>query len=89
MRIKEGFLIRKIIDDYIVVPTGDNIIDFAATISLNESGAFLWNKLSGGCSEEDLVTSLMQEYEGVEEETAKQDVSEFVALLEENNLLLV
>lgn len=87
MRIKEGFLIRKIIDDYIVVPTGDNIIDFAATISLNESGAFLWNTLLNDCSEEDLVASLMQEYEGVEEETAKEDVSDFVAMLRANNLL--
>lgn len=87
MRIKEGFLIRKIIDDYIVVPTGDNIIDFAATISLNESGAFLWNALLKDCSEEDLVASLMQEYEGVEEETAKEDVSDFVAMLRANNLL--
>ena len=88
MRIKEGFLVRKIIDDYIVVPMGDNIVDFAATISLNESGAFLWNKLQNDCSEEDLVASLMQEYEGVEEETAKQDVSDFVALLKANHLLI-
>ncbi len=87
MRIKEGFLVRKIIDDYIVVPTGDNIVDFAATISLNESGAFLWNGLSVDCTQEALVASLMQEYEGVDEETAKEDVSDFVALLKENNLL--
>lgn len=87
MRIKEGFLVRKIIDDYIVVPTGDNIVDFAATISLNESGAFLWNTLQNDCSEEDLIRALMQEYEGVDEETAKEDVLEFVALLKANNLL--
>ena len=87
MHIKEGFLVRKIIDDYIVVPTGDNIVDFAATISLNESGAFLWNTLQNDCSEEDLIRALMQEYEGVDEETAKEDVLEFVALLKANNLL--
>ena len=87
MYIREGFLVRKIIDDYIVVPTGDNIVDFAATISLNESGAFLWNKLQSDCSEANLVEALLQEYEGLDEETAKHDVADFVALLQEHKLL--
>ncbi len=88
MRIKEGFIIRKIIDDYIVVPTGDNIVDFASAVSLNESGAFLWESLSKETDETALVQSLMQEFEGVDEETAKADVSEFISMLRENGFLV-
>lgn len=87
MQIKEGFIVKKIIDDYIVVPTGDNIVDFAVAVSLNESGAFLWEKLQSSTHEQALTEALMQEYEGLDEETAKADVAEFLAMLTENGFL--
>lgn len=87
MRIKEGFIVRKIIDDYIVVPTGDNIVDFAVAVSMNESGAFLWDILKESTEEATLIQALMQEFEGVDEETAKADVSEFLSMLRENGFL--
>ncbi len=87
MKIKAGFIVRKIIDDYIVVPTGDNIVDFAVAVSLNESGAFLWDILKEETEEAALVQALMQEFEGVDEETAKADVSEFVSMVRENSFL--
>ena len=87
MRIKEGFIVRKIVEDYIVVPTGDNIVDFAVTVSLNESGAFLWEALKEETDETTLVQTLMQEFEGVDEATAKADISEFVSMLRENGFL--
>ena len=87
MRIKEGYIVRKIVDDYIVVPTGDNIVDFAVAVSLNESGAFLWDILKEETEEAALIQALMQEFEGVDEETAKTDVSDFVSLLRANSFL--
>lgn len=87
MQIKEGFIVKKIIDDYIVVPTGDNIVDFAVAVSLNESGAFLWEELQSSTDEETLTKALMQEYEGLDEETAKADVAAFLAMLKENGFL--
>ena len=87
MQIKAGFIVKKIIDDYIVVPTGDHIVDFAVAVSLNESGAFLWEKLQSDVCEQALVEALMQEYEGVDEKTAQADVAEFLALLTENGFL--
>ena len=87
MRIKEGFIVKKIIDDYIVVPTGDNIVDFAVAVSLNESGAFLWEMLKEETDENALVSALLQEFEGVDETTAKADVAEFLTMLQENGFL--
>ena len=52
MKIKDGFLVKKIVDDYLVVPTGDNIVDFAVAVSLNESGAFLWEQLKSDRTKE-------------------------------------
>ena len=87
MKIKSGFIVQKIIDDYIVVPTGDNIVDFAVAVSLNESGAYLWELLQEETEEANLVESMLTEFEGVDEATAKADVSEFLTLLRENGFL--
>lgn len=87
MRIKDGFIVTKIIDDYIVVPTGDNIVDFAVAVSLNESGAFLWEQLKTDTDETALVQALLKEFDGVDETTAKADVSEFLAMLKTNGFL--
>lgn len=86
MLLKKGFMLKKILDDYMVVPTGDNIVDFAVAVSLNETGAFLWKQLESEKSHEDLVLALSSEY-GVLPEDVDGDVSEFVKLLKTHNFL--
>ena len=87
MRIKNGFIVQKIIDDYIVVPTGDNIVDFAVAVALNESGVFLWEKLQQETDEKKLAEAILAEFDGVDASEAKADVAEFVAMLRENGFL--
>ncbi len=86
MKIKSGFMLKKILDDYIVVPTGDNIVDFAVAVSLNETGAFLWKELEKETTTDDLAVALAKEYETTEEEV-KADVDEFISLLKGHNFL--
>jgi hypothetical protein len=45
MKVKEGFILRNIVDEWIVMPTGTNIQNFEAAIVLNEVSAFLWRLL--------------------------------------------
>ncbi len=86
MKLKSGFTLREIAGDYIVVPTGDNYLDFGAVISLNESGAFLWNQLLEEKNSNDLSAALMAEY-GIDENTANADTADFVNLLKEHGLM--
>ena len=86
MRIKEGFLLRKVAGDFVVVPSGNAMVDFKAMITLNETGAFLWDLLKEEKTEGDLVQALLGEYD-VDEATATEDVGGFVNLLKEKNLL--
>jgi len=86
MKLKEGFMLKKILDDYIVVPTGNNIVDFAVAVSLNETGAFLWNQLVDEKSVEELAQALAAEYD-VSADEVMQDVVEFVEMLKTNNFL--
>lgn len=80
MKIKEGYVLREVVDHYVVLPVGQNSVDFNGMLSLNESGVLLWRALSEGADREALAEVLLGEYD-VERETALADVDEFIATL--------
>ncbi len=85
MKIKEGFVLREVAGDIVVIPSGDTL-DLNMMITLNETGRFLWTRLEKGAEKEDLVQALTQEYE-VSREDAMAHIDLFVAKLDENGLL--
>mgnify|MGYP003273388311 CR=1 FL=1 len=85
MKIKEGFLLRKVAGSNVVVPVGEATLDFNGMMSLNETGAFLFQKLMEGIDEESLIEALMAEYD-VDKEVAAKDVEEFIAKVEREDL---
>ena len=87
MKIKVGFILKEIAGSFVVVPVGDDLVDFTLMITTNETGAFLWNCLSEDRSEQELVDMLKAEYEGADDAQLAADVAEFVALLKENNVV--
>ena len=84
MKIKEGFMLRNVADNYVVVPMGKEAADFNGMITLNETGAFMWKCLEKGCTKDELVTKVLEEYEA-EEEQVIQSVERFVKEIEEND----
>ena len=86
MKIKDGFILRKIAGEDIVVPIGNNIADFNGVIRLNESAAFLWKVLQEEISKVDLVNSLIEEY-GIDKSLATNDVEGFLNILEEHKAI--
>ena len=86
MKIKEGFLLRQVGENHIVVPVGSQSVDFRCIITLNETGAFIWNQLQNPCTAEDLVAALQAEYDAPVDVIAA-DVETYVAALREKNLL--
>ncbi len=86
MKIKSGFLLRKVGEQNIVVAIGDESRDFNGIIRLNETGRFLWEKLQNTTTENELVSAMLLEY-NIDEATAKNDTAEFLESLKEANLL--
>ena len=86
MRIKDGFMLRNVADMNIVVPVSQNALDFKSMLSLNETGAFLWQLLKQDIPEEELVQKLMDEYE-VDEDNAERDIREFLDEIRETGAL--
>jgi len=73
MKAKPGFILRHVVDEYILMPTGENITRFNGTILLNEVSAMVWEKLQNPVSKADLLKAIMDEYE-TDEATASDDL---------------
>ena len=80
MRIKEGFILRSICGEYVVVGEGLTQVNFNKMLSLNASAASLWKEAQGKeFSKEDLVQSLLDQYE-VSPEQAAADVDKLLSI---------
>ena len=78
MKAKKGFELRKICGEYVIMATGIETIDFNQLISLNESAAYLWEKIADKSFDKDtLATLLCDEYE----------VSKEQALIDAENII--
>lgn len=87
MKIKKGFVLRKVADSIVVVPTTDLMKEFNAIIHLNDAGKFIWELLEKQDLElYEIAEKLREEYQ-IEEDRAKVDAEKFVAQLKSANLL--
>jgi len=86
MKIKSGYMLRVVAEHYVVIPIGARTVEFTGVITLNSTGAFLWESISGGITEDGLVERLLAEY-GVDADTARSDIRAFLEVLEDNDLL--
>lgn len=86
MKIKKGFILKKVADSYVVVAVGQAVRNFNGAITLNEVSATMWNMLETGATVDELALGLTKEFE-VEYERAKADAEQFVKGLKEANLV--
>lgn len=85
MKLKEGFVLREVAGQTVVLPTGDDL-DLNMMITLNDTGKFLWSLLECDREEADLVSALLAEY-NIDKETAATAVSDFLAELRKYEFL--
>ena len=87
MKISQNFILREIAGEYVIVPTGEADYECQGLITVNETGAFLWEKLQKDeQTEESLVKVLCEEYE-TDQTQAEKDVAEFIQRLRQQNIL--
>lgn len=87
MKVRDGFILRSMGENHLVVPVGSATVDFRCIITLNDTGAFLWKQLQEERTEEELVKALLGEYE-VSADVATRDVTAFVEELRKAELLV-
>lgn len=80
MKIKDGFILRKVPGMNLVMPTGKNVKSFNGSLMLNDTGAFIFECLQKGSTPEETAQALTQEYD-VSLDTATTDVQNTIASL--------
>ena len=86
MKIKPGFTLRNVVDEFMVMPTGENIKSFGGTVVLNEVSAFIFRQLEQPISREDLLAQLLAEFD-VDEATAAADLDALLAQFRQLGLM--
>ena len=84
MKLKDCFILEKIDDSFLVIPTDSTLLDIGAMITLNETSALIWQELEKGTDENCIAEKLASQY-NVDKETALNDVIEFINILKERN----
>lgn len=87
MRIKEGFVLREVAGQVVVIATGEASKNFHGMIKLNATGKDIWMALQSGMAEEDLIQNLQAKYQ-VPVEQIEQDVKEFLNQMTELGFLI-
>ena len=86
MIIKPDYILSQVMDYYFIMGVGKDAYVPNQILSLNETGAFLWNILKEGAEPDELAAHLVEEYE-VDEATARKDVEIFLSRLREKGLV--
>lgn len=82
MKLKKDLVLRQVADTWVVLPMSRNTLSFDGMLTLNESGAMLWNVLQNAEEPTAMVEALLAEYD-VPLEQAQADVSCFIKKLVE------
>ena len=87
MKFKEGYKVRSMAGENVVIMQGTAGSDMTRIISLNDSSLLLWNELQGKEFEVTDVANILVESYGIEMDTAVADARAWVAKLQECGLI--
>ncbi len=79
MRIKNGFVLRQVCGENVIMGEGLGAINFGKLLALNETAAWVWKQAQemGDFTIETLADKLCEEYE-VQTNEARQDVADLI-----------
>ncbi len=75
MKIKQGFSLRQMGTDCIVIPNGSEVIDFDNIISLNATAVYLWNELQNSAFDNETAAQLLMQRYALDIDTARCDAT--------------
>lgn len=86
MKIKDGFITRKIGDKIVAITVGEHTKDFNGMITLNDTGHFIWKCLEKDTDKESIANKVIKEYD-ISTADAMAEIDKFIAELEKNDIL--
>ena len=87
MKFKEGYKVRSMAGENVVIMQGTAGSDMTRIISLNDSSLLLWNELQGKEFEVADIANILVENYDIDAETAEHDAKAWIEKLQECNLI--
>ena len=87
MKVKKGFILRKVGRQFVVAATGEASRSFHGMIRLNEEAAYAFDRLREDMTEEELIAALVKKY-AADEAEVRADVAYFLGKLKEADALV-
>ena len=87
MKVKNGFVVRTVAGQSMVVPLGAASKNFEGFIKLNESARMLWDMLTVGAEREDMIDRMAEAYDEVDRAVLAADCDAFIRSLQEHDIL--
>jgi len=75
MKIKKGYRLRPLGNEYILVAEGLEAMDANMMVSMNATAAFLWEAVEGKDFDAGTLAQLLVEEYGIDREQAEKDVT--------------
>ena len=85
-KIKDGFVLREVAGQAVVIAVGEASKSFHSMINLNETGRVIWQAVEQGMDVDAIAQKLVQDYE-VDMELAHSDVVSMLEQMESAGIL--
>lgn len=86
-RRSEGVVVRKVLDECLLVPASGRLADLQQVFTLNDTAMFVWERLDGSRDVDGLAHEVADEFETTPDE-ARRDVVGFIEGLEQSGLVV-
>lgn len=86
MKIKDGYIMKEVAGNSVVIATGDERMDFRGIMMFNEVGTVVFNMLDGTNSVEEIVRAIAKEYD-TPVETVEADVNKLIEKMKAQGLI--
>lgn len=86
MQIKIPMVMRDVMGDHVLVPVGEGALTLNGLVTVNEVGAFLWERLADAPDADALTDAVTEAYD-VDRARAAADVADFLQKLRDTGIL--
>lgn len=85
-KIKEGFVMRRVAGQAVVIAVGKASETFHGMINLNDSGSCIWEGIEAGLDAEAIADKIVREFD-IDHQTALRDTQEMLEQMRVQGIL--
>ena len=86
MKIKEGFVLREVANQAMVIAVGEASKSFKGMIKMNQTTKEIWFHIKDGLTIEEIIIEMKNKYD-VEEEIIRKDVQYIINVLKQHHII--